>query len=141
MLAGSALCLHGGGQAGKLPDRGLQGWDQTLETASTPQKHKMVLQKHHIGVPTADTPSSEDFGPEKEKQKAQWALGEGELWRFFCPPPSPSWPHISDLKWEGHRWSLQIKPFAHDFGCGSGGDRERTPFGKSGVGVCACGCV
>lgn len=73
MLAGSPQFLHGGDQAAKLPDcdHNLQGLDQPLVVASTLKKHQMVLEKHHMGVCTADTPCSGHFQLEKEKQKAQ----------------------------------------------------------------------
>lgn len=107
-------------------------------TASISQKHQTVLEKHHVGVPT-DTPSSGDFDLEKEKQKAQQALEEGERWGLGLFPPFLALHFRSQAR----RWSLQIKPLTtlQGFGCGSGGDGERTPFGKSGVGVCARGCV
>lgn len=135
MLVGSTLCLHGGCQAANLPDHDLQAWDHCLVTASTPQKHQTMLKKHHISIPTADAPSSGDFGLEKEKQKAQQALEEGECWGLLL---SPFWPHVSDPKCKGHRQSLQIKPLAtfQGFGCGSGRDGERDPFGKSGMWGC-----
>lgn len=82
-----------------------------------------------------------DFKLDEEKQNPNRLCQKGRagVCCFFLS----SWPHISDPKCKGHRWSLQIKPLMifQGFGCGSGGDRARSPFGKFGVGVCARGCV